>query len=154
MSVRLGIDTGGTFSDFVAVDSRSGEVRTAKVASTPSEPGAAIAAGLAELGVLDAEQVVVGTTVATNAVIQRRGARVIFVTNDGFKDVPFIGRIDKERLYDLHWQKPRPLVRAATASGLRGRLDRHGQQVEPLDRERCRRAGRGSSRHRRRSRWP
>ncbi len=135
MSVRLGIDTGGTFSDFVAVDSRSGEVRTAKVASTPTEPARAIAAGLAELGVFDAEQVVVGTTVATNAVIQRRGARVIFVTNEGFTDVPFIGRIDKERLYDLHWEKPAPLVSRSDCFGLRGRLDRHGQQVEPLDRE-------------------
>ena len=136
MSVRLGIDTGGTFSDFVAVDSRTGEVRTAKVASTPTEPARAIAAGLAELGVFDAEQVVVGTTVATNAVIQRRGARVVFLTNEGFTDVPFIGRIDKERLYDLHWEKPAPLVSRSDCFGLRGRLDRHGQRVEPLDRER------------------
>ncbi len=83
----------------------------------------------------DAEQVVVGTTVATNAVIQRRGARVIFLTNEGFTDVPFIGRIDKERLYDLHWEKPPPLVSRSDCFGLRGRLDRHGQQVEPLDRK-------------------
>jgi N-methylhydantoinase A len=136
MGVRVGVDTGGTFSDFVAVDLQSGEVRMAKVASTPAEPAAAIEAGLGELGLRDAEHVVVGTTVATNAVIQRRGPRVVFLTNEGFTDVPFIGRIDKERLYDLHWEKPAPLVARRDCFGVPGRLDRHGGRVEPLDRER------------------
>jgi N-methylhydantoinase A len=133
LPVRVGIDTGGTFSDFVAVDSDTGEVHTAKVPSTPSDPAAAIRAGLELLGLPQVEQVVVGTTVATNAVIERRGARVVFVTNEGFTDVPFIGRLDKERLYDLHWEKPKPLVKRADCVGVAGRRNHHGEVVEPVE---------------------
>ncbi len=74
-----------------------------------------------------------GTTVATNAVLQRLGPTVLFVTNEGFKDVPFIGRLDKERLYDLHWQKPRPLVLRRHCLGVAGRVDHNGEIVERLD---------------------
>jgi N-methylhydantoinase A len=134
MAVRVGIDTGGTFSDFVALDETTGEVRVAKVPSTPREPAAAIRAGLAKLGLrAPVDQVVVGTTVGTNAVIERRGPRVVYVTNAGFTDLPFIGRLDKERLYDLHWQKPKPLVRRRDCIGVVGRVDHHGDVVEPLD---------------------
>ena len=106
MSSRIGIDTGGTFTDFVLLDGASGTFRTAKVPSTPDDPSRAINAGLAQLAGADsAGQVVVGTTVATNAVIQRLGPTVLFVTNEGFQDVLFIGRLDKERLYDLHWRE-------------------------------------------------
>jgi len=95
MAQRIGIDTGGTFSDFVLLDEATGAVRTAKVPSTPSDPSQAVRAGLTQLaadGELRPERVVVGTTVATNAVIERRGPRVLFVTNEGLTDVPFIGR--------------------------------------------------------------
>src|SRR6188472_2475575 len=112
MPQRIGIDTGGTFTDFVLVDAESGEMRTAKVPSTPAAPERAVADGVRKLG-LDSgaqiERLVVGSTVATNAVLERRGPRLFFVTNRGFTDVLFIGRLDKARLYDLHWQKPRPL---------------------------------------------
>ena len=112
--MRLGIDTGGTFSDFILIDEVSGEVSTAKVSSTPSDPPAAIRAGISKLlGVDAADQIIVGTTVATNAVIQRKGPRTLFVTNAGFTDVPFIARLDKERLYDLNWARPKPLVQTA-----------------------------------------
>ena len=95
MSVVLGIDTGGTFTDFVLVDEERRTTTTAKVPSTPSDPTAAIAAGLARLdGVERVERVVIGTTVATNAVLERRGPTIIYVTNQGFEDVPFIGRMD------------------------------------------------------------
>ena len=74
MSVVLGIDTGGTFTDFVLVDEDRGAITTAKVPSTPGDPAAAIAAGLARLeGVERVERLVIGTTVATNAVLERRG---------------------------------------------------------------------------------
>jgi N-methylhydantoinase A len=133
MSVRVGIDTGGTFTDFVLYDDGAGAFLVTKVPSTPDDPSRAIEAGLHRLTGSDAAaRVVVGTTVATNAVIQRQGPEVVFVTNDGFEDVPFIARLDKERLYDLHWQKPRPLVRRRDCLGVGGRLDHHGAEVEAL----------------------
>lgn len=132
--MRLGIDTGGTFSDFVFIDEITGAVRTAKVSSTPSNPPEAIRAGLVRLEQMDAvEQIVVGTTVATNAVIQRHGPRILLITNAGFTDVPFIARLDKERLYDLNWARPRPLVRRGDCIGVRGRIDHDGRELEPLD---------------------
>ncbi len=132
MSTRVGIDTGGTFTDFVLFDGDAGTFRVAKVPSTPDDPSRAIQIGLRQLGAEGARQVVVGTTVGTNAVIERRGPEVVFVTNAGFEDVPFIARIDKERLYDLHWEKPKPLVRRRDCVGVRGRVDHHGSVVEPL----------------------
>src|SRR5215471_1511199 len=132
--MRLGVDTGGTFSDFIVVDESSGEIRSAKVPSTPSNPPDAIRAGLAALaGAAAVEQIVVGTTVATNAVIQRQGPRVLLITNDGFTDVPFIARLDKERLYDLNWSRPRPLVLRRDSIGVRGRIDHQGSEIEPLE---------------------
>ena len=133
MTLRLGVDTGGTFSDFVLLDEEVGTIRYAKVPSTPDDPAIAIRAGLEQLGVTgDASQVTVGTTIATNAVIERRGPKVIYIGNRGFTDVPFIGRLDKERLYDLHWVKPSPLVRRRDCVGVRGRVDHHGDEAEEL----------------------
>jgi N-methylhydantoinase A len=133
LSVRVGIDTGGTFNDFVAVDEETGQVWVAKVPSTPSQPAEAVARGLARLEELDrATQVTVGTTVATNAVIQRQGPRVLLVTNRGFGDVAFIGRMDKEQLYDLHWNKPKPLVKRRDVLEVACRLDHTGRELEPL----------------------
>jgi N-methylhydantoinase A len=134
VSVVLGIDTGGTFTDFVLVDEERRAITTAKVPSTPSDPAAAIAAGLARLdGVERVDRVVIGTTVATNAVLERRGPTIIYVTNRGFEDVPFIGRMDKARIYDLHWQKPKPLVRRRHCFGIGGRLDNHGREIVALE---------------------
>jgi N-methylhydantoinase A len=129
---RLGIDTGGTFTDFVLVDESTGETRTAKVPSTPDDPSRAIAAGIAELGGDGVTQLIVGTTIATNSLIQRSGPRVLYVTNSGFEDVPFIGRLDKERLYDLNWEKPKPLVRRRDCVGVAGRVDHRGEVLEEL----------------------
>jgi N-methylhydantoinase A len=134
VSVVLGIDTGGTFTDFVLVDEERRAITTAKVPSTPGDPAAAIATGLARLdGVERVDRVVIGTTVATNAVLERRGPTIIYVTNRGFEDVPFIGRMDKARIYDLHWQKPKPLVRRRHCFGIGGRLDSHGREIAMLD---------------------
>jgi len=134
VSVVLGIDTGGTFTDFVLVDEERGAITTAKVPSTPSDPAAAIADGLARLdGVERVDRVVIGTTVATNAVLERRGPTIIYVTNRGFEDVPFIGRMDKARIYDLHWQKPKPLVHRRHCFGIGGRLDSYGREIVALE---------------------
>ncbi len=130
MANRLGIDTGGTFCDFVLLDEQ-GSIRRAKVPSTPSDPSVAIREGLRQLGLDEApDQATVGTTIATNAVIERRGPRVIYVGNEDFTDVPFIGRLDKERLYDLHWKKPRPLLSRGDCLGVSGRIGHHGDEID------------------------
>jgi N-methylhydantoinase A len=130
--VRIGIDTGGTFTDYVLVDEGSGAIRTVKVPSTPDDPSDAIATGLAQLAGGRVSRLIVGTTIATNSLIQRNGPTVLYVTNRGFEDVPFIGRLDKERLYDLHWRKPKPLVLRRNCFGVAGRVNHHGTVVEDV----------------------
>jgi N-methylhydantoinase A len=133
MSVVLGIDTGGTFTDFVLVDEERGAITTTKVPSTPNHPASAVAAGLAQLkGLERVDRLVIGTTVATNAVLERRGPMMVYITNRGFEDIPFIGRLDKARLYDVHWRKPKPLVQRRHCFGIGGRLDAHGREILPL----------------------
>ena len=101
----LGIDTGGTFTDFVLFDGR--ELRVHKVLSTPHAPEEAILQGIADLGVdLEGLQVVHGSTVATNAVLERKGVRTAYITNRGLGDVLTIGRQARRELYNL---QPEPL---------------------------------------------
>jgi len=134
VAVRVGIDTGGTFTDLVAVDS-DGRSFLAKVPSNPDDPVATVAAALAEAGVepAEVELVVVGTTIGINAVLTRRGARVLYLTTKGFEDIPYIQRINRKHHYDFHWRKPTPLVRRRDCLGVAERLDEDGRVLEPLD---------------------
>ncbi|MEL6716745.1 MAG: hydantoinase/oxoprolinase N-terminal domain-containing protein, partial [Planctomycetota bacterium] len=107
----MGVDTGGTFTDFVLVV--PGEpLRTHKVASTPGDPGRAIVEGLRDLGLTGAEvDVVHGTTVALNALLTGRGTdRAALVTNEGFQDLIEIDRQARPELYDPEPERPPPLV--------------------------------------------
>ena len=103
---RIGIDVGGTFTDFTLLDEKDGRVSYHKVPSTPHDPSEAIANGIAELlsmhGVApcDVAHVGHGTTVATNLVIERRGALTGLLTTKGFRDVLEIGRQTRPHLYD------------------------------------------------------
>ncbi|HEY7032269.1 MAG TPA: hydantoinase/oxoprolinase family protein [Thermomicrobiales bacterium] len=135
MSLRIGIDTGGTFTDLVGYDDEATSFVYGKQPSTPHAPAAALAAVLADAGAgrTPVHSVVLGTTVATNAILTRRGARVCFVTTAGFEDVPFIGRMDKEELYNLHWQKPAPLVARRDCLGVAERVAHTGEVLSPLD---------------------
>jgi N-methylhydantoinase A len=135
--LRIGIDTGGTFTDLVGFDSRGQTFVYGKQASTPDAPADALAAVLREVraGEEPVQSIVVGTTVATNAILQRRGARVLYVTTAGFEDVPFIGRLDKEELYNLHWQKPAPLVTRRDCYGIAERVAHDGSILTPLTEE-------------------
>jgi N-methylhydantoinase A len=134
--VRVGVDTGGTFTDFVY--EAGGALKVFKLASTPGDPSRAITDGLRrvarEEGVpLRDVEVVHGTTVGTNALLQRRGARTALVTNAGFEDVLVIGRQARGQLYDLEWERPAPLVPDGLRLGVGGRVAPDGSVVEELD---------------------
>jgi len=134
MGIRVGIDTGGTFTDLVAVDDE-GRSFLAKVPSDADDPVAAVASALREAG-LDPraiESVVVGTTIGINAVLTRRGARVVYLTTRGFEDIPYIQRINRKHHYDFRWRKPTPLVRRRDCLGVAERLDEEGGVLTPLD---------------------
>ncbi len=118
----IGIDTGGTFTDLVHLDGK-GRTIVVKVPSTPRDPARAIAAGLARLAAAGSPgepclRLVHGTTVATNALLERRGASTALVTNAGFEDVLEIGRQARADLYALHVEREPPLVPAALRFGL------------------------------------
>jgi N-methylhydantoinase A/oxoprolinase/acetone carboxylase beta subunit len=126
--MRLGADTGGTFTDLVADDGRS-----VKVLSSPSDPAQAVAKGIAAFGDEPLTALAHGTTVATNALLERRGARVALVTNAGFADVIEIGRQDRPSLYDQWADRPAPLVARQDRHEVAGRLSAAGQELEPVD---------------------
>lgn len=132
----IGIDTGGTFTDLVAYDPGSGEITTFKTPSVPSQPGQALlnAIGGAEIPMGDVGSLVHGTTVATNALIERTGGRVGFLTTAGHEDIPYIQRINRKTLYDLRWTKPRPLLTSRRDSlGVPERIGAEGQTLRELD---------------------
>ena len=135
MGIRVGIDTGGTFTDLVASDAAAGRTWVAKVPSNPANPVSAVAAALesAAFGAAEVEHVVIGTTIGINAVLTRRGARVVYLTTRGFEDIPFIQRINRRYHYDFTWRKPTPMVRRADCVGASERIDEEGRAVEPLD---------------------
>jgi len=137
MSITVGIDTGGTFTDLVAVDESTGRWHVAKVPSNPENPVAAIDASLHAAGFDPAEVsfVVVGTTIGINAVLTRRGARVVYLTTEGFEDVLHIQRINRKHHYDFHWRKPIPLAHRPDCIGVRERLDEDGRVLDPIDLE-------------------
>ena len=115
--MRIGVDTGGTFTDFVLWDGE--RIQSRKVRSTPDDPSRAIFEGLAGL---EPEEVVHGSTVATNALLERKGARTAFVTTEGFEDLLVIARQNREKLYDL-FAPPRPqLVPEELTFGLPERM--------------------------------
>ncbi|BFM04958.1 hydantoinase/oxoprolinase family protein [Halioxenophilus aromaticivorans] len=111
----LGVDTGGTFTDFVAVDLANGDYRPHKVLSTPDNPALAIVQGIEQLGLADAVaaglvQIVHGSTVATNAALERKGVRTAYITNRGLADTLTIGRQTRRELYDLQPEPSQPPV--------------------------------------------
>jgi N-methylhydantoinase A len=133
----VGIDTGGTFTDLVAFDMHSGTLSTSKTPSVPSQPGQALldAVQAADLAMPDIAGLVHGTTVATNALIERTGARVLLLVTAGHEDIPYIQRINRKTLYDLRWQKPKPLLASRRDSvGVRERVGSEGQVIRSLDR--------------------
>src|SRR6516164_4694212 len=142
---RLGVDVGGTFTDLVLV-TQDGRVVTRKVLSTSSNYAEAIFAGirdvLEEAGIAgdSVKELIHGTTIATNAIIERRGARTGLVTTEGFRDLLEIGRLRLMRLYDMDQERPPPLVRRRWRFEVAERLDHRGEVIHPLDRASLERA--------------
>lgn len=145
--MRIAIDTGGTFTDCVWVD--RGRVRMLKVFSTPEDPSKAIVEAIrrvlnnsphsrrdAEKGRAETELVVLhGTTVGTNALLERRGARVAFITTQGFEDTIEIGRQARPKLYDFFFDRVPPLVESGMRFGVPERVSSEGEVLRRPSRE-------------------
>ncbi len=136
---RIGVDVGGTFTDFVLVNTQGGSAAFYKVPSTPDDPSRAIAAGIVEMLELndvdpaDVGYVGHGTTVATNMVIEGRGVPTGLLTTKGFRDVLAIGRQTRPSLYDWSMRKTEPLVERFRRLEVDERLDKDGCPVVELD---------------------
>ena len=147
-ALRIGIDIGGTFTDAALVDGETGAIRVVKVLTTPEDPAqgfmAALERGLAECQATgrDVAAVVHATTVATNAIIEGKTARVGMLVTRGFRDILEIGRQIRSRLYDVHLQKPAPLVPRRFSLEVTERLDHEGRVLQPLDLDEVRQAAR------------
>jgi N-methylhydantoinase A len=139
----IGVDVGGTFTDIVYCDMETGEVAIHKVSTTPDDPSRAVIAGITDLcrendvRTRDIDYVLHGTTTATNAVLEHRGARTGMVTNAGFRDIIHIGRHQRVEHYsilqELPWQS-RPLVKRRHRKVVKGRIvPPRGDELEPLD---------------------
>ena len=135
MKTILGVDTGGTFTDFVLY--REGQLSTHKVLSTPPAPEQAILQGLADMGLqttsLDSLYIVHGSTVATNAVLEGKWVSCVFITNHGLRDMLTIGRQTRRELYNLQPEPPPVPVAREFCLEIGGRLAADGSEVEPLN---------------------
>jgi N-methylhydantoinase A len=142
---RLGIDIGGTFTDATLINEDTGEIHIGKVSTTPRDPSRGFmdaASRLLERVAVDpgaVRSVVHGTTVATNAIIEGKVARTGFITTEGFRDMLEIARQVRPSLYDLLFEKPRPLVPRQLCWGVPERLDAQGNVLQSLDEQAVRR---------------
>lgn len=142
MSVRIAIDTGGTFTDLVLSDPDTGRLAFHKVPSTPADPSRALVEGVREIvaraGYDSAEIqfLIHGTTVATNTILQRKGARTAFITTEGFRDVLHIQRQDRPHLYNMRIRRTPALVPRALRFELPERTLHDGKEALPVDRDR------------------
>src|SRR2546426_5060601 len=133
---RIGVDTGGTFTDFVVI--RGGKIEIFKELSTPQHPEEAIMKGLARFERDAIKEVIHGSTVATNALLERKGARTALLTTEGFEDVIVIGRQTRRELYNIFVTRPEPLVADGLRLGVRERVLYDGSVELPLDRDHLR----------------
>src|SRR4051812_43391236 len=146
---RVGLDIGGTFTDFVLYDSSNRRISLYKCLTTPHDPSAAALDGLSELvaeaklTLADIGEVVHGTTLVTNAIIERRGARLGLLTTKGFRDSLEMGTEQRYDIYDLFLSFPEPLVPRRHRLEIGERLDRNGRVVSRLGPDQVGAAGGG-----------
>src|SRR5437773_8626410 len=142
---RVGVDIGGTFTDIVLLDA-DGRLHTKKVSSSVDDYARAIVEGVGEVfretGLVGADvaEVLHGTTVASNAILELRGAKTGLITTKGFRDILELRRLRMPKLYDLTWEKPAPLVPRYLRREVSERVDISGDTVTPLDLETVRRS--------------
>ena len=131
--MRVGVEVGGTFTDLVLIE--DGKLRVAKVPSTPKNPdeGALNVIETAGISPSSIEDLVHGSTVATNAVLERKGAKVCFFVTQGTRDVLMLQRHDKNSIYDLHYRKPEPVASRRDTFEISERMDADGNVVRVLD---------------------
>jgi N-methylhydantoinase A len=149
-TLRIGIDTGGTFTDIVCVDDKSGAMRVTKVSSTPANPAVALVRGVLAIlgqcgaGVDDLAVLAHGTTVATNALLQGEIAGLGLIVTDGFRDILEIARQAVPEGYgnSYFWVKPERIVPLRYVREIGGRLNFHGEELRPLDEDSVRAAAR------------
>jgi len=141
MNYRIGVDTGGTFTDVALVEERTGKSYITKVPSTPHNPSLAVLNGLRQIVEetgIDYEEIsffIHGSTVATNALLEQKGARTALLTTKGFKDVLQIGRQTRPKLYDFRARKAEPLVPRNFRLELDERIDADGNIIRKIDRQ-------------------
>lgn len=136
----MGVDIGGTFTDLVAFNDATGELIHIKVPTTPKEPALGFIASINELNAdLDEIDVIVhATTIGTNTFLGQSGLelpKALLITNKGFRDILEIGRQNRPALYDLFFEKPRPLVPRSNRRGVSGRIGPSGEELEPVEEE-------------------
>ena len=137
--IKLGVDVGGTFTDLVVFDERDGTIRLTKVPSTPRSPDEGVLNGIRRLAAefaIDAAAIdffIHGTTVATNALIERKGVKAALLTTAGFRDVLHIGRQTRPKLYDFFEQRPDPLIPRHLRFEVPERMLYTGEVHQPLD---------------------
>lgn len=142
--MRVGIDVGGTFTDVIGIDDR-GRITVRKTYTTPGDPSEGVVAGLEKLRAAEAIRLVAhGTTIGTNALLERKGAKTGLLTTAGFRDVLEIGRVQRpaEGIYDFNVDSPEPLVPRALRLEAAERVAADGSVVTPLDEDSVRLAAR------------
>ena len=129
--IIVGVDTGGTFTDFIYRKDKKWGVL--KLPSTPENPAKAVIEGLQKIAENEVKHVVHGTTVATNAILEKKGAKTAFITNEGFEDIIYIGRQNRKELYNLSYRRKPPLVPEELRFGVKCRVNSKGEILEELD---------------------
>jgi N-methylhydantoinase A len=136
-TMRIGIDIGGTFTDFVVFRPDTGKITTFKLLSTPEDPAEAVLQGLKRIASSEATSpefyIIHGSTVATNALLERKGASTALITTRGFRDVLQIGRQNRPALYDFSVDPPPPLIPARLRWEVDERVDHHGHVLASID---------------------
>ena len=137
MGYRVGIDVGGTFTDITILDEKTGKISAIKIPSTIEDQSIGVINGLQKMNTSfpleEITYMIHGTTVATNALLERKGAKTAFITTEGFRDILYIGRQTRPHIYDFWAKKPAPVIPRSDSYEIPERIDFAGDILKPLD---------------------